>query len=577
MNPLQLYKNWLDNPLFDDETKAELRSIANQPEEIEDRFYKYLEFGTGGMRGVLGAGTNRINRYTVRRATQGLANAIASYGQPAKDKGVVIAYDSRHQSAFFAEEAACTLTANGIRVYLFDNLRPTPELSYAVRHLQAQAGIVITASHNPPEYNGYKVYWEDGGQITSEVAAGIIAEINKINDWSQVAYVSREEADQTCLLQVIGDEVDESYLDQLQKICLNPDLIKQTSQAFSVVYTPLHGAGNPLVPQILRKIGFSHVHVIPQQAQPDPNFSTVKSPNPEEKDAFELAISFARQKNADMAIATDPDCDRVGVAVRNKAGEYEFLTGNQIGALLLEYLLSERKKRGNLPEGATVITTIVSSELGGVIAKKYGVDTIKTLTGFKYIAEQIRRFEEQGVRQFLFGYEESYGYLASTVVRDKDAVMASMQVCEMAAFYKQQGKTLFDVLGELFNEHGCYVEGLESRTLKGKDGVERIQAIMADWRSNRPVQVGGKAIVEISDYAKQITHDVSSSKETVIQLPKENVLQYRLEDGSWFCIRPSGTEPKLKVYFSVRASSLAEAERDLETMRSEVMGRIDAF
>ncbi|AUM64517.1 phosphoglucomutase [Brevibacillus laterosporus] len=577
MNPYHVYEEWLYNPTFGEKTKVELRAIANQNPEIEDRFYKYLEFGTGGMRGVLGAGTNRINRYTVRRVTQGLANYISSYGQPAKEKGVVIAYDSRHQSAFLGEEAACTLVANGIGAYLFNNLRPTPELSFAIRHMQAQAGIMITASHNPPEYNGFKVYWEDGGQITSEVATSIIGEIDKINDWSQIIYLPRAKADETNLLQVIGDEVDEAYLDQLKKVCLNPDVIHEMSNHFSLVYSPLHGAGNPIVPQILRKIGFLHVHSVPEQEQPDPNFSTVKSPNPEEKETFELVIAIAQEKHADLAIVTDPDCDRVGVAVRNREGEFEYPSGNQIGALLLEYLISVRKRRGLLPDRSTVVTTIVSSELGSVIANKYGVDTIKTLTGFKYIAEQIRLFEEHSGYQFLFGYEESYGYLASTAVRDKDAVMATMLICEMAVFYKQQGKSLLDVLADLFTEHDYFLDDLEFRMLKGKKGVERIQAIMEEWRSNPPAKVGEKDIVEISDYLKQITYETTSGKETVIQLPKENVLQYRLEDGSWFCLRPSGTEPKIKVYFSVRAPSFQEAARILETIKSAVMEQIDSF
>jgi len=577
MKSQALYTEWLHHPLFDEATKAELRTIADQANEIEDRFYRYLEFGTGGMRGVLAAGTNRINRYTVRRATQGLANAIAKHGERAKEKGVVIAYDSRHQSSFLAGEAACTLAANGIRVYLFDNLRPTPELSFAVRHLEAQAGIVITASHNPPEYNGYKVYWEDGGQITSEIAQQIIGEIDSLQDWSHIAFLSFEEAKQTRLLTMIGPEVDTAYLDALQTVCLNPEQVQDLSDTFSIVYTPLHGAGYSLIPQILRKIGFSHVHVVPEQEQPDPDFSSVASPNPEEKEAFRLAIAHAEDKQADVVIATDPDCDRVGVAVRSKEGTYEHLTGNQIGALLLEYLLSERKKRHLLADGSTMITTIVSSELGSAIARKHGVDTIKTLTGFKYIAEQIRLFEANGDRSFAFGYEESYGFLASPIVREKDAVMASMLICEMAAFYQQQGKTLLEVLAGLHQEHGTFLEALESRTLKGKEGVEKIRTLMEDWRNHRPQRIGGQEIVQISDYLRQITFDAAGNHATPTGLPKENVLQYRLQDGSWFSLRPSGTEPKLKVYFSVRAASHSEAVRSLDAIKREVMSRIDAF
>lgn len=577
MNVLQTYLEWMSSPFVDDETKAELRSISDQAKEIEDRFYKYLEFGTGGMRGVLGAGTNRINRYTVRRATQGLANYIVGYGEQAKAKGVVIAYDSRHQSALLAEETAYTLVANGIRVYLFDNLRPTPELSFAVRHLQAQAGIVITASHNPPEYNGYKVYWEDGGQITSNIAVAIINEINHITSFEQIRYLPRREVEKTGLMKIVGNEVDRQYLDKLQNVCVHPEIVKVMASSFSIVYTPLHGAGGMLVQQILREIGFDHIFVVPEQEKPDPDFSTVTSPNPEEKDAFKLAIIYAQEKQADVAIATDPDCDRVGVAVRDTMGNYQFLTGNQIGALLLEYLLSGKAGQGLLSSKSTMITTIVTSELGSAVAASYGVDTIKTLTGFKYIAEQIRLFEERKHREFVFGYEESYGFLADSFVREKDAVMAAMLICEMAAFYKKIGKTLIEVLNELYEKHGYYVEALESRTLKGKDGLERIQSIMSYWRSTLPKKVGTNEIVEVRDYKKQVAVDLRSGERTPISLPNENALQYRFEDGSWFCLRPSGTEPKLKVYFSVKGPGKADAENRLEDIKYYVMNRIDCF
>jgi phosphoglucomutase len=577
MNVLHKYREWLSSPFVDEDTKAELRSISNQTKEIEDRFYKYLEFGTGGMRGVLGAGTNRINRYTVRRATQGLANYIASFGEQAKAKGVAIAYDSRHQSALLAEETACTLVANGIQVYLFDNLRPTPELSFAVRHLQAQAGIVITASHNPPEFNGYKVYWEDGGQIASDIAAAIIHEINQITSFEQILYLPRLEAEKTALLKFVGSTIDRSYLDKLKSVCVHPEIVKETALSFSIVYTPLHGAGGMLVQQILREIGFQNTFVVSEQAKPDPDFRTVASPNPEEKEAFKLAIALAQEKQADIVIATDPDCDRVGVAARDEKGAYHFLTGNQIGALLLEYLLAGKASQGVLSSKSTMITTIVTSELGGAVAAKYGVDTIKTLTGFKYIAEQIRLFEERNHREFVFGYEESYGFLADPFVREKDAVMASMLICEMAAFYKKQGKTLIDVLHKLYEEHGYYMEALESRTLKGKSGLERIQSIMSNWRSASPKKIGTDQIVKVRDYAKQVEVDLQNGEETTIPLPKENALQYRFNDGSWFCLRPSGTEPKLKVYFSVKGPSRAEAEKRLEGIKSYVMNRIDSF
>lgn len=577
MNATDLYRQWLSSPYIDDDTKVELQAIADHPKEIEDRFYKHLEFGTGGLRGVLGAGTNRINRYTVRRATQGLANYISRFGEQAKRKGVVIAYDSRHQSAELALETACTLAANGIQAYVFDALRPTPELSFAVREIKAQAGVVITASHNPPEYNGYKVYWEDGGQIVPSIANEIIAEIHTIQDFADIRVVSREEAKSMGKLAFIGSTIDEAYLARLENVCLNRDVVEEMADRFSIVYTPLHGAGNKLVQEILKRIGFTNVYVVPEQEHPDPEFSTVKSPNPEEQKALELARILAKEKNADILIGTDPDCDRVGAGVRNQDGEYELLTGNQTGALLLHYVLSQRSKKGLIPAGATVVKTIVTSELGRAIANRYHVDTIDTLTGFKYIGEQIRLFEQAGDRTFLFGYEESYGYLADSSVRDKDAVMASMLICEMAAYYKKQGKTLIDVLNELYEEYGYYLEALESRTLKGKDGLERIQSIMSDWRSASPDQVGNVQIVEVRDYAKQVAVDLRSGEETAIALPKENVLQYRFECGSWFCLRPSGTEPKLKVYFSVKGSSRALAEKRLEEIKSHVMNRIDSF
>lgn len=575
MNELEVYQEWLEHQGIDEQTKTELLSITDSPKDIEDRFFKYLEFGTGGMRGVLGAGTNRINRYTVRRATQGLADYIAKVGADAKNKGVVIAYDSRHQSAFLAEETACTLVANGIRVYLFDHLRPTPELSFAVRYLKAQAGIVVTASHNPPEYNGYKVYWEDGGQIASDIAAQVIAEVNKLSTFEGIHYISREDAEKSGFLQMIGNELDQIYMERLEKVSLNSDVVRDMSTSFSIVYTPLHGAGRMLVPETLKRIGFTQVHIVQEQDVPDPNFSTVKSPNPEEKEAFQMALSLAQEKKADIVVATDPDCDRVGIAARDKTGEYVFLTGNQTGALLVEYLLSVKAQNGTLSSSDTVFTTIVTSELGSAVARKYGIDTILTLTGFKYIAEQIRLFEEQGGRQFVFGYEESYGYLADSFVRDKDAVMSTMLICEMGAFYKKQGKSLIDVLNDLYAEHGFYQEGLESRTLKGIDGLERIQAIMNDWRTNSPVTIAGSSIVEIRDYAKQIALDTKSGIETTLSLPKENVLQYCLEDGSWFCLRPSGTEPKLKIYFSIKGQSQAESIQRMDQIKAQVLRRVD--
>ena len=574
MKAIESYQQWLDSPYVDEATKTELREIADDQTEIEERFYKQLEFGTGGLRGVLGAGTNRVNSYTIRRATQGLANHIASFGETAKQKGVVIAHDSRHQSPELALETACTLAANGIKAYLFDSLRPTPELSFAVRELGATAGIVLTASHNPPEYNGYKVYWEDGGQIVTDLAKQIIAQINAVEDFADVHITTREAAEQSGLLQWIGEEIDNRYLDRLQELCLNQDVIRKVDPEFKIVFTPLHGAGNLPIQNVLRKIGFTQVYVVPEQELPDPNFSTVKSPNPEERAAFDLAMKLAADVGADLIIGTDPDCDRVGVVVRDGSGEFAVLSGNQTGALLLHYLLSEQQRRGTLPAGATMIKTIVTSEMGKVIADHYGVDTIDTLTGFKYIGEQIRLFEEQGERTFIFGYEESYGYLAGTFVRDKDGVMSTMLIAEMAAYYKNKGMTLYDALQALYQEFGYFREELVSLTLKGIDGLSQIQNIMKTWREQPPVELAGRQVVERQDYhtGKRV-HAVQG--ERTLTLPQENVLRYTLDDNSWFCLRPSGTEPKIKMYFSVNGPVAEEVNAKTKQLVDAVMAKIE--
>ncbi|MDQ1911257.1 phospho-sugar mutase [Paenibacillus sp. GD4] len=556
------YELWLQDAAIDENTKAELRAIGDQPKEIEDRFYRDLEFGTGGLRGVIGAGTNRMNAYTIARATQGLAQFLLQTGQT--DLAVVIAYDSRNQSPEFALETAKVLAGNGIKAYVFESLRTTPELSFAVRYLKANAGVVITASHNPPEYNGYKVYGADGGQLVPDQAERVIAEIRDIGSFSDVKRLSRADAEAQGLLEWIGDAVDKAYIAEVTAVSRNREIISRISDDFHIVYTPLHGAGNLSVRAALAGVGFTQVHVVPEQELPDANFSTVKSPNPEEREAFTLAIAQAKKLNADIIIGTDPDCDRMGAVAKDADGEYFVLTGNQSGALIVDYLLSSLKDRGELPQNGVVIKTIVTSEMGAEVAKHYGVQTLNTLTGFKYIGEKMTQFEKTGEASFLFGYEESYGYLAGTYARDKDAVIASMLIAEAAAYYKSQGKTLYDVLQELYKRHGYFLEKLESRTMKGKDGVEQIQGIMRDWRSTPPTEWNGLKVTKVEDFSQGL-----------YGLPVENVLKYTLEDDSWFCLRPSGTEPKIKVYFAVRGTSAAAAAESIQGLVTTVMARVD--
>ncbi|PZE19434.1 phospho-sugar mutase [Paenibacillus xerothermodurans] len=556
------YQLWLNDSAIDANTKNELKQIADQPKEIEDRFYRDLEFGTGGLRGVIGAGTNRINLYTVARATQGLAQYVNNTAK--SDPSVVIAYDSRHQSPEFALEAAKVLAGNGIRAYVFESLRPTPELSFSVRALKADAGIVITASHNPPEYNGYKVYGSDGGQLVPHQAKQVIAEIGKVQSFADVKREKRADAEAKGLLLWIGDALDVQYMRAVTAVSLHSDVVREMSGDFRVVYTPLHGAGNLSVRAALKNIGVSQVHVVDEQELPDANFSTVKSPNPEEKEAFALAMLLAKEVDADIIIGTDPDCDRMGAVVKDDNGEYFVLTGNQSGAIMIDYLLGSLKQRGALPERGVVIKTIVTSEMGAAVAAHYGVDTLNTLTGFKYIGEKMTQFETTKEAQFLFGYEESYGYLAGDYARDKDAVIASMLICEAAAYYKSQGKNLYQVLQELYDRHGHFLEQLESRTMKGKDGVEKIKAIMEQWRSHPPVSINGHKVTKVEDFAQGL-----------YGLPTENVLKYTLADDSWFCLRPSGTEPKIKVYFAVRGDSADAASAALRSLVDEVMSRVD--
>ncbi|RLL46933.1 phospho-sugar mutase [Oceanobacillus piezotolerans] len=569
------YKRWMEHETLNEELKVQLAKMENDPKQLEDCFYKTLEFGTGGIRGELGPGTNRMNIYTIRRASEGLAQYIEDHGEEAKNRGVVIAYDSRFKSPEFAMEAAKTLGQHGIQTYVFESLRSTPELSFAVRYLHAYSGIVITASHNPPEYNGYKVYGEDGAQVTPAIAEEIIAKVNAVENELTVEVADEDKLKEDGLLSIIGETVDNAYLKQLQTITVNPDIIKNMADDFKIVYTPLHGTGNRPVRKGLEQLGFKHVQVVKEQELPDSNFSTVTSPNPEEHAAFQLAIQYGEDYNADMLLGTDPDTDRVGVAVRNSEGKYQVLTGNQVGALLLHYLITEKKARGELAENATVLKTIVTSEIGRDIAAANGLETIDTLTGFKFIGEKMNEFERTGEKTFLFGYEESYGYLVGDFVRDKDAVQACMLAAEVGAYYKSKGMTVYEGLLDVFEQYGYYKEGLESLTLKGKDGAQQINSILAAFRSNPPKEMDGQAIVSTEDYQSSKRVFVSEAREEAIILPKSNVLKYILEDGSWFCLRPSGTEPKIKFYFGVKADSLEASEKKLEDLRTAVMARVN--
>ncbi|QNK58335.1 phospho-sugar mutase [Paenibacillus sp. PAMC21692] len=556
------YEGWLGDPLIDAATKEELAGISSQENEIADRFYRNLEFGTGGLRGVIGAGTNRMNVYTVGKATQGFANWLLSQGA---SPSVVIAHDSRRMSPEFSLDAALVLAGNGIKTYLFRSLRSTPQLSYAVRALSASGGIVVTASHNPPEYNGYKAYGADGCQLIPEDAEQVIAAIAQIGSLGEVKRISREEAEAQGLLVWLDEKADREYLETVVGESLNRELLQgELGEKFSIVFTPLHGTGNVPVREALKGAGFRNVHIVPEQEQPDGNFSTVKSPNPEEREAFTLAIELAKKVGADIIIGTDPDADRMGAVVKNNEGEYVVLSGNQSGAIMVYYKLSLLKERGLLPDNGVVVKTIVTSEMGADIAKSFGVEVENTLTGFKYIGEKMTSYEQTGERSFLFGYEESYGYLSGTYARDKDAIVASLLICEAAAYYSSQGKTLYDVLLELYAEYGSYLEGLESRTLKGIDGVAQIGAIMNDWRSNPPAEIGGVKVTEVLDYSTGLDG-----------LRPENVLKYRRADGSWFCLRPSGTEPKIKVYFAVKQDSPESAKSALQTLKEAVMSRVD--
>lgn len=569
MDAKKRYEDWLENPYFDENTKNELRRIADDEKEIEERFYKELEFGTGGLRGIIGAGTNRMNIYTVRKATQGLANFILK--ENAEKKGVAVAFDSRNMSLEFAQEAALCLAANGIKAYVFSSLRPTPMLSFALRTLGCTAGIVITASHNPPEYNGYKVYWEDGAQITYPKDVQIIEEVNAVTDYAGAKTMSRKEAEAAGLYQVIGDEIDDQYMKALKSLVIHPEIIREEAQNLKIVYTPLHGTGNIPVRRILKELGFENVYVVKEQELPDGDFPTVSYPNPEDKNAFCLALKLAKEKDADIVLATDPDADRLGVYAKNtKTGEYQSFTGNMSGMLILEYILSQRKEQGTLPENGAVVTTIVSGKMSKEIAKDYGMTLIETLTGFKYIGEQIKFFEQKQDYEYVFGYEESYGCLVGTHARDKDAVAAVMALCEVAAYCRHQGITLCDQMENLFQKYGYYQEGLCTVTLKGQEGAKKIQSMMEQIRENIPEKVGGLKVMRFRDYREDIVKDCVTGVQTVTGLPKSNVLYFELENEAWCCIRPSGTEPKIKFYIGVKGTSDADAAEQRKVLTKAV-------
>ena len=573
MGYMDTYKQWCDNEYFDVSTRAELKSIAGDEAEIEDRFYKDLEFGTGGLRGVIGNGTNRMNIYTVRKATQGLANFIIK--EKAADRGVAIAYDSRRMSPEFANEAALCLNANGIKAYIFPTLRPTPELSFALRELKCIAGIVVTASHNPPEYNGYKVYWEDGAQITAPKDTQIINEVKAVTDYNTVKTMDIDEARACGLYNVIGYDMDDKYIAALKKMSLNGDIIKQVADDIKIVYTPFHGTGNVPVRRILKELGFKHVYVVPEQEKPDPDFTTLEYPNPEDPKAFTLALKLAKEKDADIILATDPDADRLGVYSKDsKTGEYMSFTGNMSGMLIAEYILSQRKEKGLLHDNGAFVKTIVSTNMADAIAKEYNVKLIEVLTGFKFIGEQIKLFEQQHTYEYEFGFEESYGCLVGTHARDKDAIVAVMALCEAAAFYKSKGLTLWDQMINIFDKYGYYKEGQKAITMKGAEGAAQIAQMMDDLRKNPPKKFGDWDVVEFRDYKTKECTDIKTGAKSDTGLPVSNVLYFDLTDNAWCCARPSGTEPKIKFYMGVKGTGLDDANEKLAKLTDAVMEAI---
>lgn len=576
MDYREVYEQWIANPYFDEATKEELKNIADDENEIKERFYMDLEFGTAGLRGIIGAGTNRMNIYVVRRATQGLANYIAKVDK--KSQGVAIAYDSRHMSPEFAEEAALCLAANGIKAYIFETLRPTPELSFAVRHLGCVAGINVTASHNPPEYNGYKVYWEDGAQITPPHDSGIMGEVKAISDWNTVKTMDKAEAEKAGLFEVIGKEVDDAYMAELKKQVIHMDAIQAEGKNLKIVYTPLHGTGNIPARRILKELGFENVYVVKEQELPDGDFPTVSYPNPEAAEAFELGLKLAKEVDADLVLATDPDADRLGVRVKDKNGEYHDLTGNMSGCLLANYEIGQRKAvNGSLPEDGALIKTIVTTNLADAIAKGYGVKLIEVLTGFKFIGQQILGFENSGKGSYLFGFEESYGCLIGTYARDKDAIVATMALCEAAAYYKTQGKTLWDAMIEMYEQFGYYKDDIKAVTMKGIEGLQKIQEIMNSLRQNPPSEFAGHKVVAVRDYKADTIKNLETGEVTPTGLPNSNVLYYELTNDAWVCVRPSGTEPKVKFYYGVKGTSLEDADEKSAVMGKAVLDMVDSM
>ena len=574
MGYMEEYDFWLNDPYFDDATKAELKAIGDDKAQIEDRFYKDLEFGTGGLRGVIGAGTNRMNIYTVRKATQGLANYIIKAGT--QSKGVAIAYDSRRMSPEFADEAGLCLAANGIKAYVFDALRPTPELSFALRTLGCTAGIVVTASHNPPEYNGYKVYWEDGAQVTSPRDKEIIAEVRAVTDYNSVKTMDKKEALDKGLYQVIGSEIDDKYMEELKKQIIHPEIIQKVADDIKIVYTPFNGTGNVPARRILKEIGFKNVYVVPEQEMPDPNFTTLEYPNPEDPKAFKLALELAKKVGADIVLATDPDADRLGIyAYDTNTKDYVSFTGNMSGMLIADYVLSERINTGTMPKDPMLVKTIVTTNMADVITKKYGVDMIEVLTGFKYIGEQIKWAIEKGDHNYVFGLEESYGCLAGTHARDKDAIVAVMLLCEVAAWCKSKGITVWDRMIQMYEEYGYFKETQYSITLKGVEGSKQIAAIMENLRNDPPKQLGDYKVISFRDYDKDTVKAMETGNVTKTGLPQSNVLYFELNDDAWCCARPSGTEPKLKFYMGVKGNSLDDAAKKNEALTDALKACID--
>lgn len=574
MNYKELYNDWLSNPYFDDDTKAELEAIKSDEKEIEDRFYKELEFGTAGLRGVIGAGTNRMNIYTVRKATQGLANYIIK--MHGEDRGVAIAFDSRHMSPEFADEAALCLNANGIKAYVFESLRPTPELSFAVRELKCIAGINVTASHNPAEYNGYKVYWEDGAQITPPHDVGIMDAVSAINDYGKLKTMSKEDAEKEGLYVQIGKDIDDKYIAALKTQVKNADAIKEVQKDIKIVYTPLHGTGNLPVRRVLKELGFENVYVVKEQELPDGDFPTVGYPNPESPKAFELAVKLGNEVGADLILATDPDADRLGVYIKgSKPGTYHILTGNMSGCLLAEYEISQLKEKGQLPKDGAFIKSIVSSNLANDIAKYYHIKLYEVLTGFKYIGKKMLDFEVNHTGTYVFGFEESYGCLIGTHARDKDAIVASMALCEAAAYYKTKGMSLWDKMKEMYERYGYWRDGVQSIELKGKEGIEKIQNTLSLMRENVPTKIDRYDVIKVKDYLKDTATDIKTGEVTTTGLPKSNVLYLDLSEEAWVCVRPSGTEPKLKFYYGVKGKDFEDADQQLEELGNYMINMVN--